>query len=285
MSVSVCIDIGGTDIKFGVVMDCKVIKSMLYSTPKEKDKFEELIISKTRELIVFCEKEYPRHKIKHIGIACPGPADYKKGIIKETPNIIFARNYNLVRLVSIFKYPIKMDNDGNCFTLANAIMNKNWQSQNVVGLVIGTGIGGGFCSNAILYRGLGNACEVGHLRYNDENDYEEYYHKIIEKYTKELNVDSLAMIANLCRKNHENAILAFSEIGRHLGLLCREIVLAYDPGVIVIGGKVSLSWSFIKKDLQNTLKERKGIIYHLPQIVRNTIPHANLIGASLLNGA
>ena len=36
---------------------------------------------------------------------------------------------------------------------------------------------------------------------------------------------------------------------------------------------------------KDTLKEKKGIIYHLPQIARNTIPHANLIGASLLNGA
>jgi len=132
---------------------------------------------------------------------------------------------------------------------------------------------------------LGNACEIGHLRYNDENDYEEQYHKIVEKYTKELNVESLAGIANLCRKKNDQAIVAFKEIGKHIGLLCREIVLTYDPGIIVIGGKVSLSWSFIKKDLQDTLKEKKGIIYHLPQIARNTIPHANLIGASLLNGA
>jgi predicted NBD/HSP70 family sugar kinase len=92
--------------------------------------------------------------------------DWKKGIYREGPN--FPRSFKNIPLAGIlrktFKVPVAVDNDVHCFTLAEAKFGAAKRFSSVVGLTLGTGIGGGIVLDGRLYRGRNNAAgEIGHM--------------------------------------------------------------------------------------------------------------------------
>ena len=62
-----------------------------------------------------------------------------------------------------FKVPVWIDNDAHCFTLAESIYGAAKEYKHVVGLTLGSGIGGGLVINKKLYRGNAGCIELGHM--------------------------------------------------------------------------------------------------------------------------
>ena len=147
------IDIGGSSIKVGIVSRGKIIQIEKVKTPeKNKKEFLEALFS-------VVDKLYSK-KIKSIGIGCPGPLN-EKGTL-NTPNI--PKNMNILDpLKKKYKIPIKLENDANCFALAEANYGKAKNAKNVVCLTLGSGVGSSFIINKKLYKGRGNATEIGHM--------------------------------------------------------------------------------------------------------------------------
>jgi glucokinase len=263
------------------VQDCKIVKFSVQQTPSKREDFQEVLISKTKELLAYAGEEYKRHKISHIGVSTIGPADYKQGIIMHPHNLPFLKEFNIKRLLSILKLPIKVENDANCFALAQAVLDKNPSRKNVFGVTLGTGIGGGLCIDEKIYKGRGNAGEIGHWSYGDKR-FEDEFQRIKEEYAKKLKVEDFQGVGKAAKKGNKVALEGFQRIGTLIGELSRNIILAYDPDVIVFGGGLSYSWSLLKRHIIRAIKKRNGLIAKRPIIKRNTIPKANLLGASLL---
>jgi glucokinase len=103
--------------------------------------------------------------IDGIGIGFPGPLDPWKGIVTESTNLPEWDNFPLAEEVSkIFKCPAFLDNDVNLGTLAEALVGAGKGTANVIGIFLGTGVGGGLVFNRKLYHGTsGTAGEVGHM--------------------------------------------------------------------------------------------------------------------------
>ena len=100
------VDIGGTKIKAGLIRNGEIIEKITLLTPKTKKK----II----EQIVFIIDLLNSSKVNFIGIGCPGPADYEKGIIRDTPNLPL-KGVKLKQILDRkFKKKIIMQNDANC---------------------------------------------------------------------------------------------------------------------------------------------------------------------------
>ena len=103
-------------------------------------------------------------EIAGVGIGSPGPLDTKTGVVLLTPNLGWT-NYPLRdRLTQALGKPATLDNDANC-----AIFGEWWRgaargADHVVGLTIGTGIGGGIVLSGAIYRGASDiAGEIGHM--------------------------------------------------------------------------------------------------------------------------
>src|SRR2546430_10725485 len=89
-----------------------------------------------------------------VGIGSPGPLNTKPGIVLLTPNLGWTNFPLRDRLGQALGLPATLDNDANC-----AIFGEWWRgaargSDYVVGLTIGTGIGGGIVLGGKIYRGV-----------------------------------------------------------------------------------------------------------------------------------
>jgi glucokinase len=98
-----------------------------------------------------------------VGIGAPGPLDREHGIVIVAPNLGW-RNFPLRdRIADRVKLPAKLDNDANCATMGEWWVGAAKGGTNVVGLTIGTGIGGGLILGGRLYHGSSDvAGEIGH---------------------------------------------------------------------------------------------------------------------------
>jgi glucokinase len=103
-------------------------------------------------------------EIVGVGIGSPGPLDTKKGIVILTPNLGWINMPLRDRIAEGVKLPAVLDNDANC-----AIYGEWWRGaargvEDVIGLTIGTGIGGGIVLGGKIYHGASDAAgEIGHM--------------------------------------------------------------------------------------------------------------------------
>ena len=99
-----------------------------------------------------------------MGIGSPGPLDTKTGVVILTPNLGWVNMPLRDRVADSLKLPTVLDNDANC-----AIFGEWWRGaargvDDVIGLTIGTGIGGGIVLGGKIYHGASDvAGEIGHM--------------------------------------------------------------------------------------------------------------------------
>jgi glucokinase len=105
-----------------------------------------------------------RDRIAGVGIGSPGPLDREAGMVLVTPNLGW-KNLPLRQLVSAATgLPATLDNDANCAIYGEWWVGAAKGSRYLVGITIGTGIGGGIVLDGKIYHGAGDAAgEIGHM--------------------------------------------------------------------------------------------------------------------------
>ncbi len=154
------IDLGGTKIEAVLLNDDgKTIERKRVPTISS-DGYEAIvnrITNLVNELLPLAEG------INHIGICTPGAIDLKKGVLKNSNTICLIGKPLQKDLENQIGLSVFMENDANCFALAEASFGAA-QAYNVVfGVIMGTGIGGGIVFNKQIHNGPNNiAGEWGH---------------------------------------------------------------------------------------------------------------------------
>lgn len=98
-----------------------------------------------------------------IGIGCPGIIDTQKGKVVSSPNIPFLKGFNFAgKIGKMFHVPVRLENDVNTGLFGEHQFGAAKGYDHVVGIFVGTGIGGALIINGELYHGLGAAGEIGH---------------------------------------------------------------------------------------------------------------------------
>lgn len=164
------VDLGGTKILAGVVGPTGEVCSRSKRKTRA-DKGADAVV----ERIVRCvlgsieEAEVPRERIKAVGVGAPGALDSGTGVIAEAPNLGW-RNIPLKRLLEeAIGLPVVIENDVNAGTWGEYRLGAGVGSRDLVGIFVGTGIGGGLILNGELYRGSkGKAGEIGHIKIDPE---------------------------------------------------------------------------------------------------------------------
>jgi len=104
-----------------------------------------------------------RRQITGIGIGAPGPLNRAEGMVLVAPNLGW-HNVPIRQLVSdALELPAELDNDANCATLGELWLGAARGARHVIGVTIGTGIGGGLVLDGRLHHGASDvAGEIGH---------------------------------------------------------------------------------------------------------------------------
>lgn len=99
-----------------------------------------------------------------VGIGCPGPLDLSAGTVISTPNLGWDGYPLRDRLSDAVGLPASLDNDANCATYGEWWQGAGRGATSLVGVTLGTGVGGGIVLDGQLMRGAsGGAGEVGHM--------------------------------------------------------------------------------------------------------------------------
>lgn len=148
------IDIGGTEIKFGVLAEGS---TLIYkeTIPTNKESEDALINSIVRK----CREISDSYCINSIGVGTPGII--QNGLVTAA-NLPFSNTDLKGKLEKALNLPIKISNDANCAALAEAKCGSGKKYKSLIMVSLGTGIGGGIVINNKLFEGSGKAGEIGH---------------------------------------------------------------------------------------------------------------------------
>lgn len=249
------IDLGGTKIECVVLQSAQlpnVIERRRVST--NRDEGYEQILNKITGLVQSISRSI-NAKANSLGIGTPGTLDPATGLLRgsNTEELLGKPvRQDLQRLLGI---PIAIENDANCFTLAEtrmgAVSRLNAEITSVFGIIMGTGVGGGLVINNQLIPGRNLiAGEWGH-NHLDTSGGKCYCGKdgcvetvisgpALEGYFTQLTGESkkLEDIVHLAETGNHDAKQTIDRLIHYFGIAASSIINLLDPDVIVIGGGV-----------------------------------------------
>jgi len=163
------IDLGGTNIAAGAMPTDGTREIAMRMIPTLSENGAEAVVDRIAALVEDVIRETQnetgaeRSDFLGVGIGSPGPLDRARGVVIVTPNLGW-RDFPLRDEVSKrVNLPATLDNDANCATLGEWWCGAAKGGRTVVGMTIGTGIGGGLIIEGKLYHGASDsAAEIGH---------------------------------------------------------------------------------------------------------------------------
>ena len=207
-----------------------------------------------------------------IGVGSIGPIDHSKGMIINTPNYPFKEIPVTEPLRIAFHASVKIMNDCSAGVLGEHVFGAGRETDNLFYVTMSTGLGGGAIVDGHILTGKdGNAVEIGHLTINP-------YSRIIcgcgcpghwEAFSGGKNIPYYArtllqgtrwrssllndlcggdtkeitakMIFDAAHQGDEHALMVVEEIGKVNAIGFANIVNAYDPELITVGGSIALN--------------------------------------------
>ena len=160
------LDVGGTKVLGAIFDEERNIVHRLKKRSAEEgtgaENVEQVIAHVVEELVA--SSGIPMGQISAIASSVPGVIDQDAGVVLFTPNLPW-RNYDLGgAMVKRFGVPFFIGNDVNLGVLGEYRFGAAQGYRNVVGLFVGTGVGGGLILNGELYTGHRfKAAELGHM--------------------------------------------------------------------------------------------------------------------------
>ncbi len=159
------VDFGGTKILAGVFSpQLKCLGRAKVSTKPQRgpDEVIERIARCIKDAVDECDLKIGQ--VRGIGIGAPGPVDPDAGKVVFAPNLGWEDVSLKKELEKRLEVPVFLENDTNICTLGVHAVELNSKPKNVVGIFLGTGIGGGIILNGELHSGFNHgAGEIGHM--------------------------------------------------------------------------------------------------------------------------
>ncbi len=163
--VIVGIDMGGTRLRALVVNAGNKILGMQRAPTNPRQKPERLIadLAVLVEAAVQSAGLKPRD-LRAVSIGVPGAVDVAGGIVQHAPNLSWKGVALGPKLKALLNVPVFVENDVNVGVMGEYALGSGRGAQELVGIFVGTGIGGGIVMGGRLYLGArGAAGEVGHI--------------------------------------------------------------------------------------------------------------------------
>ncbi|MBY0114353.1 MAG: ROK family protein [Phycisphaerales bacterium] len=159
------IDLGGTNMQIGVVSSDLKLLSQAKRKTKAEDGVDGVMSRIVEGIVEACgEAKVKLTDLEAIGLAAPGAVDPNEGVVLEAGNLRWT-NVNAASILQK-KTGVKtyLDNDVNAAVWGENKLGAGKNAKHLLGVWLGTGIGGGLILNGELYYGpLLTAGEIGHM--------------------------------------------------------------------------------------------------------------------------
>jgi glucokinase len=316
------IDIGGTAVKAGRLGPDGAIELHLERPSPAQDApvvMAELLADIVRELRAAPSPSSPA-ETGHagseagphpLGIGCAGLVDPWRGVVMSSPNLPgWIEEAPLAELVAdrTGVRPVLL-NDANAFVLAESRLGAGRGAATVVGITLGTGVGGGLVLNGALWIGRhGAAGEIGHMRVVIDGPqcacggrgclealvgtrailarYRSLAGAAMAKQVSSERTEpeplTVRRLAQRADAGEADAVNTFRETGRVLGLALASLTQLLDPDLFVIGGGISRAAAHFLPAARAALGEAAMLPLQMHPRVEPAIlgPDAGWIGAA-----
>jgi glucokinase len=163
--VYVGIDLGGTSFRVGLVTsEGELLAWEGFPTLLQRGHVDiiDRMAQRAREL---WEKEgYSADEIVGVGVGSPGPLDLKKGTVITTPNLKWTNVPLRDMLAERLEKRVTIDNDAISATFGEFWVGAGQPYDDVIGITLGTGVGGGIILGGKIHHGLhGIGGHLGHM--------------------------------------------------------------------------------------------------------------------------
>jgi fructokinase len=246
------VDLGGTKIE-GAVIDprhpgqaaCRI------RVPTESEKGYVHVLAQVERLVAMLERESGRRRPARIGFGTPGVIDPATGVLKNSNTACLNGERIREDLSRVVGSQAIVANDANCFALAEATFGAGRGKGVVVGLILGTGCGGGIVVDGRVLGGIhGIAGEWGHnpLRGERAPCYcgrrgcieTVISGPALERFYRRRSGTAARMpeIAARARKGEAAARATVARLVEKFGEAIAAVINILDPDAVVIGGGV-----------------------------------------------
>jgi fructokinase len=286
------IDLGGTKIEV-VILDSHYKILFRERSFTEAHLGSEHIFSQIHTLYSKAIKKI-QNKSHTLGLGMPGSISKKTHLLKNS-NTLCLNGLPLQSLLeSRLAHDIVIENDANCFALAEALLGAGKGYPSVFGVIMGTGCGGGIVFEGKIRQGSQNiAGEWGHMVidpqgsacYCGANGCVETFISGggLEQRIKDKTGHTLSAIDLFKIPFKDEPLKKIQQdFYRHFGQALANLINILDPDIVVLGGGLSNEKSLYEKGIEEVYKRIFNDVSTTP-IVKNILgDSAGVIGAALI---
>ena len=261
------VDLGGTNIEAAAVREGTVLAAKKKKT--KADRGVDVVIDRIETTVrtMMDKMDATLSDFEALCIGAPGAVDPETGVVREAPNLNWEDVALAKRLRERLDLPVMVDNDVNIGVMGEYAYGAGKGARHMVGIFVGTGIGGGLIIDGRPhYGGRGAAGEIGHIVVKPHGRLCGCGREgCVEAYASKTAME--AMIREEMAKGRESVVLdvmedkgktrltssviegaldandalmeeALQTAQYYLGLLTADLVNTLDPEVVVFGGGV-----------------------------------------------
>jgi glucokinase len=287
------VDIGGTKVLAAAVSSTgRVLRTARRTTPGrrvESSLVEDALTEAVQEVAGI-------RRPAAIGIAAAGFVDAQGERVRFAPHLPWRDEGVRARLAERWSAPVVLDNDANCAARAELAYGAVTGAQDALVITLGTGIGGAVVLDGAVHRGYnGMAGEFGHMQVvpggrdcecGGSGCWEQYCSgNALVRFVREQGAQDLTgpMVTEAAEAGDPVALAAFADVGDWLGVGVANLVAAFDPEIVAIGGGVSAAGDLLLEPARAALRRSLVGAAHrtVPPVVRAGLgPEAGAIGAA-----
>jgi glucokinase len=280
------IDLGATNVRLALISPTGEILDRWEKTTDTMPDRQTMITILAQDLALCGKSASSRDaEIQAVGLGFPGRILSQEGVIAFSPNLPAMNDCPLVELLQAqVPWPVFLENDANLHALGEHWLGGGVGHQNMLGITLGTGVGGGLILDGRLWQGAeGCAAEIGHITVEPEGRkcncgnrgcletmasgfWTEYWVK------EQLAKGAPSWLQDLYRTDSDAirgetlvvaalngdplARRAFDRVGRSLGQVIAGVVHLLGLSRVIIGGRFARAWEVFQLPLAEELHRR-----------------------------
>lgn len=279
------IDLGGTNVRLALVNPQGKILARWERSTASSDR-STLLSTLVADLATAGEEAKSQgSEVKGVGIGVPGLIHPQEGLVVFSPNVPALNECPLVSLLAPqVNWPLFLENDADLFALGEHWIGAGAGHQHLLGITLGTGVGGGLILNGQVWSGpQGTAGEIGHMTVDPEGrkchcgnrgcletmasgfwtvtwvkeqlaqGASSWLRELYEADPDAIGGETLVVAA---QQADPLARRAFDRVGRSLGQAIAGVVHLLGISRVVIGGKFARAWEVFQYSLEGELHRR-----------------------------
>lgn len=270
MKQYICIDIGGTSIKHGMIQEDGNFLTTGEAATEAMEKGGPGILEKIQNI---AENYVNHYQPEGICISTAGMVDCEEGKITYAAPLIPDYTGTEIKktMEKRFSIPCEVENDVNCAGLAEYFAGASKGTKISVCLTVGTGIGGAIILDGKVFHGFsGSGCEIGYMHLPGGEFQDLGASSILVKKTAQYkkipaeSIDGKYVFEN-AKKGDEDCIRAIEEMTDVLGMGIANICYVLNPEVVVLGGGIMAQKEYLGEKIRKSLDK-----YLIPSVASHT---------------